>query len=1049
MKKWIQKTAGLILSAFLALGISSRAHAAEEEESVQPPEIQFSQTAPVEEISDMPSANSSSEDAENDETASAAGIGVNDSAAAEQNNNSNMDPDENTDTDETASYVGIKANSSAPDVQDNPAGSDPFVDTDSSEISSVAGIVVDESASNNQDGSSVPDPVAGEYDTKPASDPGISIDGFNPNDQNGPSVPDPASEEYNAGTASTENIGSDESSSNEQGNPSNPDPTGETGSAVSVFTGEPSSSQDDCTSENVFVSLFGSGSSQDSSNFIVASAPPDTQADDSSDPQEGNESSSPLLTTGGETLPTEITIDNQEVTAQGGWTYNEETGQIALVNYDHSNSSIVSTGPGGLVIAASGYNRLESITSEGDVNVIGTGLLLLDSVVLGPDSGFYLQTPVDIYEDGTGSVAVFIKTGPNEYTLVNGSSVPGILDEEYTITGVNLIIPSGSSLFLNSGGTVYDKNTGEILFRFADNEGSTLLHEYGVLSNPEDLYFAGNDQYGVDETNGSLTIGAGASLTVNGTIRMEKTTSIITWDSNPVPLLSASDGGSIVLNGAITGDGRVEMEEGSSLSGSGSAQAYRMQFDEPEILSDCNVSLHADNEICIFGNGTIPNLILDDTIVLFGYENDASVMTVSNLVNHGNSALVNYNHLTLESVENSGTLTLVSDTEYPSSGSVFDLNGTVKGGTLRLAGGVFHLGKQFALEEDADVHGEHVIVYDDFDYFGSSGSFTAPLIVSPEQVTLPVLSGNSYSVPLVIVQAECGWVFGRRGMFITDLQESTIYFKNVDGEYVADFGDASSYEGGENLLANLLTEVLNSSGPRLYLTIEIQDLDEDGNLSFRTESYNPYDLDLETETLLFELQNAYLVRITISDFWPLPAGSFSSTSTIFTGAGILGNGGAGSLSGGSGNQINFGSGYSDPDPDPDNPVTPSTTGDSAGDTSLWRVVVTESSDYHRVTCYYGAQEVIDPGRKVTAKMNFVLPSGWDGQSIYAVFRNADGTLTAFKAEYTASNGMLRFDTDLTGIFALVSFPFGEEPLSKDFYVALEELEIIRNLPIRR
>ncbi len=1019
MKKWIQKTAGLILSAFLALGISSQAHAAEEEEPAQPLEIQSSQTAPVEEVSGEEGKSSTSADTNSNGTPPVLGISSNESAPAGQDNISSTDPDEDTDSDEAVTLAGIKASGSAPAAQDDPADADPSADTNSG-VASVAGINADGSGSDDQDGPSDP-------------------------------------ENDNAGTASAAGNSVDGSASDNQYGPSDPDTTVETGSAVPSVTGESAPAQDDNPVENGSVSQSVRGSVRSSLNDTVASADPDASSDENSAPQEGSESPSPILTSDGETVPTVITIGGNDVADEIDWSYNEETGEITLVNYYDADSSIVSSGPGRLNILASGYNRIKSISSEGDVNVTGTGLLLLDNVVLGQNSNFYLHTPVDIYEDGTGSVAVFILTNEdeNEYTLVNGSSIPGLLDENYTITDVNLVVPNDSVLFLNSSGTVYVKNTGKILFRYTGDEGDALLHEYGLLTDPDAHYFSGNDQYGVDETNGSLTIGAGASLTVDGTVRMEKTQGIKSWTATPVPLLSASSGSAIIVNGQITGDGRIEMKEGSSLSGTGSAEAHKITIDKTEILSDCGVSLHADNEIWIFGNGTIPNLILDDTIALFGYENDASVVTVSNLVSYGNSALVNHNRLTLGSVavENSETLSLLSETKYPSSGSVFDLNGTVKGGTLRLAGGIFHLGKQFALEEDAELYGEHVIVYDDYDYFGSSGSLTAPLIVSPEQVTMPVLSGGSYALPLVIVRAECGWVSGRRGMFITDTQESKVYFKNVDGEYVLDFGDASSYEGGENLLANFLAETLNSGsgGFNLSLTIEIQDLDENGNLSFRSKSYNPYNLSLETEALLFELQKGYLVRITISDFFPLPVGGFSSTSTIFTGSGILGGNGAGSLSGGSCNQIDFGSGNSDPDPEPepDDPVTPSTPGDSAGETSLWRVVVTDSSNYLRVTCYNGTQEVINPGRKVTAKMNFVLPSGWDFQAIYAVFRNADGTLTAFKAQYTGSDGMLRFDTDLTGIFALVSFPFDGEPFSADFYAALEELEIIRNLPVRR
>ena len=115
----------------------------------------------------------------------------------------------------------------------------------------------------------------------------------------------------------------------------------------------------------------------------------------------------------------------------------------------------------------------------------------------------------------------------------------------------------------------------------------------------------------------------------------------------------------------------------------------------------------------------------------------------------------------------------------------------------------------------------------------------------------------------------------------------------------------------------------------------------------------------------------------------------------------------------------------------------------------WRVIVTPEGDYYTVKIYNGAREVLNPGVKMTTRMNFTLPDGWDADAIFAVFRNADGSLTAFKAAYDPVAGTLTFHTDCTGTFALVSFPFEGKLYSADFYTALGELESIRDLPVRR
>ena len=80
---------------------------------------------------------------------------------------------------------------------------------------------------------------------------------------------------------------------------------------------------------------------------------------------------------------------------------------------------------------------------NGNVAILGTGIMMVDEVEMGADSTLSLQTNTDIYEDGTGSVAFFLKTGEKEYTLANGDiGVTGILDEQYTVKGVKLIVPS-------------------------------------------------------------------------------------------------------------------------------------------------------------------------------------------------------------------------------------------------------------------------------------------------------------------------------------------------------------------------------------------------------------------------------------------------------------------------------------------------------------------------------------------------------------------------------------------------------------------------------
>ena len=787
-----------------------------------------------------------------------------------------------------------------------------------------------------------------------------------------------------------------------------------------------------------------------------------------------------------------ITVGGKDVAEEDGWTYDELSGQVGLINFDRADIDIVSSGLNGLNIAAAGFNRLRSISSEGDVRVTGTGLMLVDSVDLGENSGFYLQTPTDLYPDRTGSVALFIKSGDNEYTLANGPDVVGLLDEQYVLSGVDLVVPSGCTLFLNSGGTVYEKDTHNVVFRFSGNEGEALAQQHGVTLGIDDE----SSTHGLDETYGALTIGSGASLTVEqgGTVQMASTKGLRFWSDYSKPLLSAQNGGSLVIDGAVTGDGRITLNDGSSMTGTGSAQADQINVHSAGALADCGVTFRS-KMLRLFGSGTIPKLIIEDSDVYLGYSNVSA--EISDLANSGSSRLIinEGGNLTLGSISNEGNISVYSNTESPSADSICNLTGVVTGGALRLSGGIFHLMDRFELTEGAALSYDHVIVYDHVD---SSHSLGAPLIVSPGQVVMPEPAGSSCTVPLVVSFVTNNIIAGEFiGTQIDSTEFSEIsYIKNSAGEYVLDLRKAECYKDGTNLLSQLLNSTDIPRTRRKTYIVEFHCMDEAGNLTVRSRKYFTGELEEilsstdgdNAADLSFELGDTYLVRITVSNDYPiLPSGTVTSPSTSFTGTGTLG--GAGSLGSGSGTVLFRGSAYShhdpqpasggggnpvdpdpvpsDPDPDPDPPApdppapapdlpAPDPDPDPNPEASLpaaaasdRRVIVSPQGRYYTVHVYFGTREADEPGQKITVRMKFKLPAGWSKNALFAVFRNADGSLTVIRADYDEDENTLSFDTDLTGTFALIFFPFDEDSTSEDFYEAISELDEIRLLPVRR
>ena len=62
-----------------------------------------------------------------------------------------------------------------------------------------------------------------------------------------------------------------------------------------------------------------------------------------------------------------------------------------------------------------------------------------------------------------------------------------------------------------------------------------------------------------------------------------------------------------------------------------------------------------------------------------------------------------------------------------------------------------------------------------------------------------------------------------------------------------------------------------------------------------------------------------------------------------------------------------------------------------------------------------------------------------GQKVYAVFRDANNTLKAFRVSYSRLKSEMSFVTDCLGEFILVEFDFEGVEFSPEFYEALEKI----------
>ena len=103
-------------------------------------------------------------------------------------------------------------------------------------------------------------------------------------------------------------------------------------------------------------------------------------------------------------------IDFTEDASGNGWSYecDDEGGFVVLEGFNGSDQ-LIGTAGSDLTIKTTGVNRIGTLIVDGDLNLIGSGILLIDNIELAEGKDLNLLTNTTIYEDGTGSVAVFVK----------------------------------------------------------------------------------------------------------------------------------------------------------------------------------------------------------------------------------------------------------------------------------------------------------------------------------------------------------------------------------------------------------------------------------------------------------------------------------------------------------------------------------------------------------------------------------------------------------------------------------------------------------------
>ena len=678
-----------------------------------------------------------------------------------------------------------------------------------------------------------------------------------------------------------------------------------------------------------------------------------------------------------------------------------------------------------VIIKTAGLQHISSLNCSGDVYIIGTGILLVDQVTLPEDRGVFLQSFEEIYGENGGTAALFVltevKNGIKTYELFNstysdGSGehvIPAILDEEYTLpSGVNLVVPEGGSILMPCINILAESITGE------DGEAVTTV-TYSTTDMPSYQYSSDTPGWTpvyMASTAPVLNVSAGSTLEIRPEASVQLT--IIPMIGTPqfdnsalinVHGLLALDGtiagGSVHIcsDGDVVGTGAFEdAVDVSVYSRSTSLTTLNMRGGSAYLYGGANVrsmNYTGSGKLQFYGDCTLGSLTV----------NDGTLTTHNDELGEENTVTVT------GAVSGSGTLYL-------------------RAGDVRLNGGPAACTGHIASFENTLAYvytpGQGILRYDE----DARVLKKAPLIPLVDTVSR---SDGQVTIPLASATYHIQTFSGGEGSWssFSDLEP----LAGEEGDPVT-FTCAS----GTALSFQVLRDALGGGQYSLYMV----ETCVDGSYGFVMLSSG------STGTVPASGVVQIVTFTAIAREVPVEGGGTStSTDTAYTGSGILGGNGAGSVSGGPRRLALTGSReptvINDPAPDPadtaeDAPAARPAAAQPAEDIRIWTEEETADGCYELHIQVEGAA-VARLAAPATVRMAYTPAAGTETKPLYAVFRNADGSLTAFEASYDPATGELCFDADLAGKFVILAFDFDGEPFTEEFYRALSEFAAVKAL----
>ena len=777
---------------------------------------------------------------------------------------------------------------------------------------------------------------------------------------------------------------------------------------------------------------------------------------------EGSEAQGPVVTVGGYDLA-------DEANASVGWVAGEQSG--SGWRYDGTSVSMVNNGNAvevhaegaGVNLSVAGFNRISTLYADGDVNITGTGIVLIDSINMLEGTNLNLLTNTDVYADGEGSAAVFLKNEAGEYVLINGS-VAGILDETYTIPeGVTLILPDGSTLDMRVTTTVTTETTTTTTTGSGSKTETTVETHYDITQ--DDLSHKGSFSKPEQSDTSDKTTGITTSTEVFRKIGFATPKLVISQNAG----LKVLQGAQIrmqsfidsltnyIHQSALEVRGSLELE--GSITGTESTSGTQADF-----------AMEVDSTGSVTGSGTLT----DAGVHYVGGENHQDQLKLS-------------------------------------------------GGYLELDGSGI---KELSLTGDAAVYYSDGVSIGSVSCSKSNDhapTFYGKSYTNKLQITGSI-SGD-YNISSGYVFAGGNFVNDDLSSYIKTSENSpiqTLRFNGGDEVTVAGhpsyaYKNQIQHDVGGNAAGH---QWVSGTFEYPYFTFSDLQLEIGSNCNlFEVFTYNQGKMDVQivaskSDTLTADPSQIFLIRgITLQAYSINEYNSSNITpGTSNTGSGILGGSGAGSLTGGTGSSILGGNrkpagsnpgntenpvdpeqpeGPGDPvDPeqpegpgnpvDPEQPEGPGGPGDTGGGTTEGGnteggtteggnteggntgsnehnpgsagnnhhaddhndviVKVTGSGTDYTLSAFYDGIPLQELGDSIPVTMRAQLDPGWNKEHLFAVFLDENGEPVAVRVRYNAETGELEFEAPMLGDFRLVCFGWeGMDLESPEFLEALKKV----------